>query len=89
VNYGFVVVDTPPVLAVTDPTLVARLSGVNLLVLRAGQHPIREIALAVKRYAQSGVKVQGAVLNDVQVAHGRYGMGRYRKYEYRSLPSAS
>jgi tyrosine-protein kinase Etk/Wzc len=89
VNYGFVVVDTPPVLAVTDPTLVARLSGVNLLVLRAGQHSIREIALAVKRYAQSGVKVQGAVLNDVQVAHGRYGMGRYRKYEYRSLPSAS
>ena len=64
---------------------MARLAGVNLLVLRAGQHPIREIALAVKRLAQSGVKVQGAVLNDVQSVRGRYGKyGRYQRYEYRS-----
>jgi tyrosine-protein kinase Etk/Wzc len=84
-HYSFVIVDTPPILAVTDSALVARLAGVNLLVLRAGQHPVREIALAVKRLAQSGIKVQGAVLNDVQSVRGRYGRyGRYQKYEYRS-----
>ncbi len=92
-HYGFVIVDTPPILAVTDSALVARLAGVNLLVLRAGQHPVREIALAVKRLAQSGIKVQGAVLNDVQSVRGRYGRyGRYQKYEYRSShaePNAS
>ena len=87
-RYDLVVVDTPPVLAVTDSTLVARLAGVNLLVLRAGQHPIREIALAVKRFARNGIKIQGAVLNDVQSAYGRYGrLGRFRNYEYRSMPS--
>jgi tyrosine-protein kinase Etk/Wzc len=87
-RYDLVVVDTPPVLAVTDATLVARLAGVNLLVLRAGQHPIREIALAVKRFARNGIKIQGAVLNDVQSAYGRYGrLGRFRNYEYRSMPS--
>lgn len=86
-HYGYVVVDTPPVLAVADPGIVAHLAGVNLLVLRAGQHSIREIALAVKRFAQNGVRVQGAVLNDVSSARGRYGKdGRYRKYEYRSEP---
>ncbi|HEY6098071.1 MAG TPA: polysaccharide biosynthesis tyrosine autokinase, partial [Anaeromyxobacter sp.] len=89
-HYAYVVIDTPPVLAVTDPTLVARRAGVNLLVLRAGQHPLREIALAVNRYAQSGVKVQGAVLNDGRSSGGRYGKyGRYSRYEYRSDPRES
>jgi tyrosine-protein kinase Etk/Wzc len=84
-RYGYVVVDTPPILAVADPAIVARLAGVNLLVLRGGLHSLREIALAVKRFAQSGVRVQGAVLNDVSSSGGRYGRdGRYRKYEYRS-----
>jgi tyrosine-protein kinase Etk/Wzc len=73
------------VLAVTDGTLVARLAGVNLLVLRAGAHSVREIGLALRRYVQSGVTVQGAVLNDVTSSLGRYGKyGRYARYEYRS-----
>jgi len=72
---------------VTDPALVARQAGVNLLVLRAGAHPLREISLAAKRLAQSGVRVQGFVLNDVKVERGRYGKyGRYQRYEYRSTP---
>jgi tyrosine-protein kinase Etk/Wzc len=82
-RYDLVVIDTPPVLAVTDPALVARHAGVNLLVLRAGQHSLREIALTLKRLAQTGVKVQGAILNDVASSGGRYGRhGRYQKYEY-------
>lgn len=86
-RYAFVIADTPPILAVTDPALVARLAGVNLLVLRAGVHPLREIALAAKRLAQSGVRVQGFVLNDVRTVRGRYGKyGRYQRYEYRSSP---
>jgi tyrosine-protein kinase Etk/Wzc len=84
-RYGFVLVDTPPVLAVTDPAVVARLAGVNLLVLRAGEHPIREIALTVKRLTQSGVRVNGAVLNDARSTAGRHGKyGRYASYEYSS-----
>jgi tyrosine-protein kinase Etk/Wzc len=85
-KYDLVLIDTPPVLAVTDASLVGRLAGVNLLVLRSGEHSIREINLAVKRLAQSGIEVQGAVLNDVRASGGRYGKyGRYQRYEYRSL----
>lgn len=87
-SYGFVIVDTPPVLAVSDPALVARLAGVNLLVLRAGQHPVREIVLTVKTLAQCGARVQGVVLNDVPTVHGRYGrFGRYQSYEYQASES--
>ena len=86
-RYDVVVVDTPPVLTVTDAALVARHAGLNLLVLRAGQHPAREIALAVRRFEQSGATVQGAVLNDVRPGsqYGRY--GGYRRYETAPRPA--
>ena len=75
-SHDLVVVDTPPVLAVTDAAIVARHAGVNLLVLRAGKHPVREILAAVKRVEQGGALIHGAVMNDVSA-----GMG-YRKYYY-------
>ena len=83
-RYDVVLVDTPSILAVTDCAIVARHAGLNLLVLRAGEHPVAEITLAVERLSQNGIKIQGAILNDVRAANGRYGRhGRYRKYEYR------
>jgi len=88
-RYDFVIVDTPPLLAVSDSLLVARFAGVNFLVLRAGAHSVREIALAVKQFALNGIKLHGAVLNDVHALKGRYGKsGRYVKYEYASAKSA-
>jgi tyrosine-protein kinase Etk/Wzc len=84
-RYDIVLVDTSPILAVTDPALVGRIAGVVLLVLKAGQHPVREIELAVKRLEQNRIKVHGAVLNDVPASGlaARYA-GHYQ-YEYRSL----
>lgn len=87
-RFDLVIIDTPPLLAVTDPVLVARIAGVNLLVLRGGGHSISEIAQAAKVLEQNGVKAQGAVLNDVRAAHGRYGRyGRYYRYQYASPSS--
>jgi tyrosine-protein kinase Etk/Wzc len=84
-RYAIVVVDTPPILSVTDSALVGRYAGVSLLVLRAGEQNTREVALAVKRLLRNGVSVRGAVLNDVRPTLGRYGRsGRYRRYETRS-----
>jgi tyrosine-protein kinase Etk/Wzc len=86
-RYDLVLLDTPPVLAVTDAALAARAAGVVLLVIRAGQNPLREIQAAVKRFARSGVRVHGSVLNDV-LTRGR--VARYAgiyHYEYRSSPS--
>jgi tyrosine-protein kinase Etk/Wzc len=79
-RYDLVVVDTPPILAVADPLIIASLAGMNLLVLRARRDPLREVALAIKRLARSGVQVQGAVLNDVRSARDSSAMyGRYGK----------
>jgi tyrosine-protein kinase Etk/Wzc len=74
-----VLLDTPPVLAVTDATIAARHAGVTLLVVRAGAHPLREIAAALRAFARNGVRVQGIVMNDVQLERG---LGRRNAYHY-------
>jgi tyrosine-protein kinase Etk/Wzc len=82
-QYDLVVIDTPPILAVTDAAIVGRLAGVTLLVLRAGQHPVREVTLALKRFAQSGVRLAGLVFNDVTQLSSGYGYGYAYQYDYR------
>jgi tyrosine-protein kinase Etk/Wzc len=80
-RYDVVLLDTPPVLAVTDATLVARCADVNLLVLRSREHPLREIELALGRFAQGGLTVHGAILNGARAAV----VGGYaHAYEHRS-----
>jgi tyrosine-protein kinase Etk/Wzc len=78
-RYDVVLLDTPPVLAVTDAALVARHAGVNLLVVRAGRHPLREIVAALRQLGRSGVRVQGIVMNDVRLDRG---LGRRNAYHY-------
>jgi tyrosine-protein kinase Etk/Wzc len=80
-NYDVVIIDTPPVLAVTDAAIVGRLAGAALLVLRFGMHPVQEIETTVKRLAQAGVNLKGAVFNNIPVRSSRLRYGRY-KYSY-------
>ena len=82
-QYDLVVLDTPPILAVTDAAIVGRLAGVTLLVLRAGQHPVREVTQALKRFSQSGVRLAGMVFNDVTRLSSGYGYGYAYQYDYR------
>jgi tyrosine-protein kinase Etk/Wzc len=81
-GYDLVVIDTPPILAVTDAALVGRLAGVNLVVVRAGTHPRREIAAAVDQLERNGVPVRGILFNGVpRSKRGRTLRGIYQ-YEY-------
>jgi tyrosine-protein kinase Etk/Wzc len=80
-NYDIMLADLPPILAATDAALVGRVAGVNLLVVRAAWHPARELQLAVKAYAENGVRLSGLVFNDVP--QGKRGPGGYAyKYHY-------
>jgi tyrosine-protein kinase Etk/Wzc len=81
-EYDLVIVDTPPILAVTDAAIIARLAGVTLLVLRAGAHPLREVTLALKRFVNSGVRPTGLVFNDVTRLAAGYGYGYHYQYHY-------
>lgn len=78
-GFDLVLLDLPPVLAVTDGAIVARSAGVNLVVLRAGKHPMREIAAAMRVFHRNGVRVHGFVMNGVVVERG---LGRKSAYHY-------
>lgn len=64
-RYDVVVVDTAPALEVTDPVLVARCAGVNVLVLRPDRLGASELRLTLKRFAHGEVRLNGVVLNGV------------------------
>lgn len=76
-----ILVDSGPILAVTDAGIIGRLVGGTLMVFKAGQHSRREIVESVKRLTQVNVRVRGLVIN--QVGRGRgYGYYGYGKYGY-------
>ncbi|MFM0494338.1 polysaccharide biosynthesis tyrosine autokinase [Paraburkholderia caledonica] len=64
-RYDLVIIDTPPVLAVTDSTLIGKHAGTTLLVVRHGRHPVNEIAETAKRLRNGGVGLRGVLLTDV------------------------
>ncbi|WP_182038086.1 polysaccharide biosynthesis tyrosine autokinase [Vibrio alginolyticus] len=85
-QYDLVIIDTPPVLAVTDPSIVGALAGTTLMVARFDQTTLKEIEVALGRFEQSGVEVKGVILNAVEKkASNSYGYGYgYYNYAYKS-----
>jgi tyrosine-protein kinase Etk/Wzc len=64
-QYDLILVDTPPILAVTDATLVGRQAGTCLLVARFGLTTIKEIEASKRRLGQNGILIKGAIFNSV------------------------
>lgn len=77
-NYELVIVDTPPVLAVTDPSIVGALAGTTLMVARFGQNTTKEIDIARQRFEQSGIEVKGIIFNAIE----RKSSNAYEYYNY-------
>ncbi|MBP0940992.1 polysaccharide biosynthesis tyrosine autokinase [Pseudomonas alliivorans] len=63
--YDLILVDTPPILAVTDATLVGRQAGTCLLVARFGITTLKEIEACKRRLGQNGILIKGAIFNAV------------------------
>lgn len=82
-QFDLVILDTPPLLAVTDAAIVGRQSGTSLIVTRFGLNPAREIELTIRRFAQNGIELKGAIFNGVEKrASASYGYGGYGYYHY-------
>ena len=85
-EYDLVIVDTPPVLAVTDPSIVGAFAGTTLMVARYAQNTVKEIEVARNRFEQSGIEVKGVIFNAIEKkASSSYGYGYgYYNYAYSS-----
>ncbi|ASM20760.1 polysaccharide biosynthesis tyrosine autokinase [Serratia marcescens] len=81
-TYDLVMIDTPPILAVTDAAIIGRYAGTTLLVARFENNTVKEIDVSIKRFEQSGVPVKGCILNGVvKKVSSYYGYG-YNYYGY-------
>lgn len=81
-HYDMVILDTPPILAVTDAAIIGHYVGTTLLVARFEQNTVKELEVSFKRFEQSGVQVKGCILNGiVKKASSYYGYG-YSHYGY-------
>ncbi|MDW8847198.1 polysaccharide biosynthesis tyrosine autokinase [Erwinia sp. MMLR14_017] len=81
-NYDLVLIDTPPVLAVTDATIIGKMAGTSLMVARFENNTTKELDISFKRFAQNGINIKGVILNAVvRKAANAYGYG-YDYYDY-------
>lgn len=99
-KYDQVIIDSPPLLAVTDARIVAASTDATILVLRAGKSNRKLSELSVDGLVSVGAKLLGAVVNDIRRrtyknygsygTYGRYGYGNDGNSEDRSsvTPSA-
>lgn len=82
-QYDIVLIDTPPVLAVSDTPVLAPQAGTVFLVARAEVTTLGELQESSKRFGQSGVTVRGVIFNDLNISKRRYGYGyKYSRYRY-------
>lgn len=83
-QFDHILIDTPPVLAVTDGIIISQYAGVNLVVARYAKTQMKELEMTVNRFEQVGVKVNGFILNDIQREAGGYGYGYNYAYAYKA-----
>lgn len=84
-SYDLVLLDTPPILAVTDASIIGKLAGTSLMVARFETNTTKELEVSYKRFAQNGIDIKGVILNAVvRKASNVYGYGYdYYNYEYK------
>ena len=81
-EYDWVIVDAPPVMAVTDAAVIS--NGMNgvVFVVGADMTPRRAAQMALDQLAMAQAKVIGAVLNRVNVHKHSYYYAQYYRQDY-------
>lgn len=86
-EYDYVMLDTPPVLPVTDAAALATRVDACIFVVESGRHAPKVVVDAKKRLEVAGAFILGVVLNKFKVEHNKsygYGYGDYTYYSYYS-----
>jgi polysaccharide biosynthesis transport protein len=88
--YDYVVIDSPPILSVTDGVILARQADAVVLVVRHGKSSKHVVRRARDILLRSGAGITGIVLNAVDLNSPEYyGYYGYSGYSYASVDSDS
>jgi capsular exopolysaccharide synthesis family protein len=81
-HFDWVIIDTPPIMAVADSSIVAHLTTGVVFVVGAEMTSRYAAARAVEQLTRSRAKFLGAVLNRVDLQHNAYYYAEYYRREY-------
>lgn len=89
-RYEHIVIDSPPVLLVTDATILSSLADGVILVAESGKTPRAALLRTRRILDDAGARILGVVLNKLNQRHGgyydygyyRYGYHHYGEYGY-------
>ncbi|MCU1295591.1 MAG: lipopolysaccharide biosynthesis [Bryobacterales bacterium] len=73
-QYGMILIDTPPMLHITDARVIGRLADAVVLVARSQQTTRDELVAAKNRFAEDHTRILGTVFNDWDPKHSPYGL---------------
>ena len=79
-QYDFVVIDTPPVLAVTDASVLGRLTDATILIIRYGTARKQVVLRSIDLLERSGTHLLGVAVNAVDFTAPEYSEYYGRKY---------
>ncbi len=92
-TYDKIVIDSPPVGAVSDARILAASADLTVLVVRCGKSSRKASMLSMNGLTGVGANLVGAILNDVTEDAEQYGYGSYglegRSSRTALLPAAS
>lgn len=89
-KFDVVLYDTPPLLAVSDATIVARAVGTSIFVIQHGRYPRKMAQRALEVIKRSGVNLLGVVVNNVdplQADLSSYYQSEYESYYTKPVSS--
>jgi len=79
-EYDFIFIDTPPVLAVTDASILGRLSDAAILIIRYGAAQKQVVRRCIDLLERSGTHLLGVAVNVVDFTAPEYSEYYGRKY---------
>jgi protein-tyrosine kinase len=92
-QFDHILIDSPPLLSVADPVIMASKVGATILVVQCGRTARQSVIRGREKLNQAKGNILGVVLNDVDIRHGEY-YGyhygyRYRAYRYEAAPEGN
>lgn len=71
-QYDIVVIDTAPILAITDSAIIGKYVGTSLLIVYYGVNTVKDIELSLKRFKQNDIEITGVILNGIDAKSDDY-----------------
>jgi Mrp family chromosome partitioning ATPase len=78
--YDHIIIDSPPLLRVTDPVILSTMVDGVILVVHGGKSTRDVVRRTRQELSLAGARIYGVVLNNVDLDHGGYEDYYYESY---------